>query len=328
MRIGHGLSRVGATALAILAPATLAVAADPPIRVVTSIPPLAMLVAELGGDRVVAHSILASGADPHTFEPRPSDAIAVAEAHVIVVLGSSLDDWIGDSLTAPDSTPIVRLAEKSSAQHDDHAGHDDHGHAGHSHDGGEDDPHVWLDPVWVRVHAVPALQRALVAADPGGAPRYGVSARAMTEKLSDLEEDIREKLAGATTRSFLAWHPAWEHFARRFGLHSVGSVGESEGREPSLHAMIAAIRAARAAKVGAILVEPQVDSRQAAVLAGELDVPLVTVDPLGDAWSLDRATYRTLMLYNARAFGRALGVVEKDGDDKTASAAPASPASP
>jgi len=284
-----------------------------PLHIVTSIPPLAMIAAQLGGDRVLVHSILPPGADSHTFEPRPSDAVAVAEADLVIVMGSSIDDWIGSTITAPDTVPVVRLDAPDGHVDPHEAGHDPH-EEGH-------DPHVWLDPSWVREHAVPPIHRALAAADADGAPRYGVSARAMSESLSDLEDDVREGLVRASTRSFLAWHPAWEHFARRFGLHSVASVGESEGREPSLRAMIGAVRAGRAAGVRAVLVEPQVDSRQASVLADELGVPLVSVDPLGDAWSLDRATYENLIRYNLRAFARALAVVK---DEEEGAAAPVS----
>lgn len=338
----HGWLTILVAASSLLATAAVGAAATIPLQVVTSIPPLAMLAAELGGDRVLAHSILPPGADPHTFEPRPSHAIAIAEADVIVVLGSSIDDWIGNTIMTPSgAAPIVRLdrpsgreSERESGQESDddhHHAHEEEGaHSGHRHDGDHQDPHVWLDPAWVRVTAVPALHRAFAEADPEGAARYGVSARAMAEKLSNLEDDIRESFAGAATNSFLAWHPAWEHFAKRFGLHSVGSVGESSGREPSVHAMIAAIRAARAAGVRAVLVEPQVDPRQAKVLAGELDVPLVTVDPLGDAWSLDRATYQTLMLFNAKAFAKAIGVVREEDKEETPplSGGPASPSAP
>jgi zinc transport system substrate-binding protein len=293
--------------------ASAATAGEPPIRVITSIPPLAMLVSELGGDRVTVHSILPPGADAHTFEPRPSDARDVAGADLVVMLGSAIDDWLARVLESAGGASVVRLDE-------DHAGHHEHDHhSGHDH-GAEDDPHVWLDPTWVRERAVPALHRALAAADPDGAARYGVSARLMAGRMSDLEEDIRASFEGAKTRSFLAWHPAWQRFAKRFGLHAIGNLAEGEGREPSLRAMIAATRAARASGVRAILVEPQQGRREASVVADELGLPILVVDPLGDAWSLDRSTYRLLMLYNARIFGQALGV-ERDDDDeaKTAS---------
>lgn len=307
--------REASTLLAILCLVGLApgraLATGLPLHVVTSIPPLAMIVSEFGGDRVVVHSILPPGADPHTFEPRPSDAVAIAEADIVVMLGSSIDDWIGDAIEARKGGVTVRLDEDAAGSTEEESGRD---------------PHVWLDPTWVRERATPALQRALETVDPAGAPHYGVAARAMAENLADLELQIRKTLDRASTRSFFAWHPAWEQFAHRFGLHSVGSVGESEGREPSLHAMIAAVRAAHAAGVHGVLVEPQVDSRQASVIADELGVPLVTVDPLGDAWSLDRATYGTLMMFNARAFARALSAQQDEAASAPVSAVPPTPA--
>lgn len=299
---------VPALFLAAMLPGLLAPAptvARGPVRVVTTIPPVAMLVKEMGGDRVEVRSLLAAGADPHTYEPRPSDAAALQDADVVISLGSSLDDWLGETIRAGAGAVVVKLDAD-----DGHPVSSMRQGADHDHEGL--DPHVWLDPGWVREHAVAALHRALATADPEGAPRYGTAARTMTEDLSNLEDDIREHLARATTRSFLAWHPAWTHFAERFGLHAVGSVGESEGREPSLKAMIAAVRAGRAAGVKAVLVEPQEDERHARVLADELGVALVTVDPLGDLDAPERSTYRRLMLFNANAFAKALGVVGKE----------------
>lgn len=298
-------------ALVVLAAVLASPAHADPVRVVTTIAPLAMLASQIGGQRVVVHALLAGGADPHTYEPKPSDAASLQQADVVLALGSPIDDWLGAVEGPRDHAVVVKLDGDA----------EDAGGTGHDDEAG--DPHVWLDPVWVRERAVPSIQRALVAADPGGAAVYGENARATAGQLADLEEDIRAAFTRARTRHFLAWHPAWGRFAARFGLHSVGSLGESEGREPSLKAMVAAIRAGRGAGVRAVLVEPQQDDRHARVLAGELGVPLFTVDPLGDTRSLERATYGTLMLYNARAFARALGVVRDDEED--AARAPGAP---
>lgn len=288
---------------AVLAAIFASPAAAGPVRVVTTIAPLAMLASQLGGSRVAVHNLLGAGADPHTYEPKPSDAAALQHADVVLTLGSSMDDWLGDAIRPGGDAIVVKLDAA-----------DRHPDLEDAHDDGRD-PHVWLDPAWVREHAVAPIQRALVAADPDGSAMYGVRARAMSEELVDLEDEIRAAFTRAKTRHFLAWHPAWELFAARFGLHSTGAVGESGGREPSLKTMVSAIRAGRAAGVRAVLVEPQEDDRHARVLAGELGVPLVTVDPLGDPKRIERATYRTLMLFNARAFARALGVVRDDEED-------------
>jgi zinc transport system substrate-binding protein len=249
-------------------------AAASPVEVVTSIPPLAMIVRQIGGDRVSVRSILPAASDPHTFEPRPSDAAAVARARIVVSLGSAIDDWLGDALAAPDGAIVVRLDL-------DVAADEAHEHE-HEHDH-ESDPHVWLDPAWVRDNAIAPVHRALAEADPDGAAGYGAAARAMSEEMLDLEAEVRESLSLATTRSFLAWHPAWSHFAERFHLVPVGGLGDTDGREPSMKAMAETMRAARAAGVRAVLIEPQMDPRHARVLADELGIPILVVDPVGDA---------------------------------------------
>lgn len=289
-------------------------AAHRPLLIVTSIPPLAMVASQVGGERVAVRSLLAAGADPHTYEPRPSDAAALQDADVVISLGSSMDSWLGDTLRPRDGAAVVKLDETggaAAADHDDEDGRD---------------PHVWLDPLWVRDHAVEPVRAALVSADPEHADAFTREAAAMTAQLTALDAEIRDALLSAPTRSFLAWHPAWAHFAGRYDLRSAGDVGESEGREPSLKAMIATVEAGRAAGVRAVLVEPQEDDRHARVLADELRVGLVTVDPLGEVAAAaarpdaapsdpnhdaqDRSSYAGLMRFNAKAFAKALGAGE------------------
>jgi len=305
--------RARATVVAWLLPALLfpwlllptpAAAAEARVRVVTSIPPLAMIVAELGGGRVEVRSILPAGVDPHLFEPRPSDMRAVAEADLVVMLGSSIDDWIEPALRSASAPRVLALDP-----HDDHDSHD-----GHAHD---HDPHVWLDPTWVRDRALRPLHRELAALDPAWAPLHGAQARAMGERLTDLDDDIREMLSDLSTRSFLALHPAWGHFARRFGLRPVAAAIDGHGREPSLHAMIEAVWAARAAGVHTLLVEPQVDARLAQVLAREIGAGFEMVDPLGDRSLSDRSSYGALLRFNAHAFARALGKRDEEEVEKS-----------
>lgn len=283
--------------------ASPAAAAGKPLRVVTTIPPLAMLAAQIGGESVVVRSLLAAGADPHTYEPRPSDAAALQDADIVISLGSSMDDWLGESIRPRDGAIVVRLDDGDGCP----AAQAATSGADGQEEGDSRDPHIWLDPLWVRDRALVSIGRVLAAADRDDAEGFGRRQKELAEELTRLEAAIRSDLAGAPTRSFLAWHPAWGCFAGRFDLHCAGSVGESEGREPSLKAMIAAVKAGEGAGVRAVLVEPQEDDRHARVLADELHVDLVTVDPLGDLKSKDRATYGALMRFNGRAFAKALG---------------------
>src|SRR5918994_3501720 len=57
---------------------------------------VADLVRNVGDERVAVHGILPTGADPHDFEPRPSDAAALSEADVVFRSGGDLDEWLGE----------------------------------------------------------------------------------------------------------------------------------------------------------------------------------------------------------------------------------------
>lgn len=285
-------------------------AAAAPLRVVTTIAPLAMIVEEVGGDRVEVSCLLPAGSDPHVFEARPSDLRAVAEAGLFVHLGSEIDDWLGDETAATAATSVA-LDPREHAAYDDHGG---------------DDLHVWLDPLWVRDRAVPALHRALAALDPQGAARIGAAARRFAERLTDLDDDVRASLADAPIRAFLALHPGWNSFATRYALRPLPGLAESEAREPSLKAMRDAVAAARAAGARAVLVERQHDRRLADALAAELGVAIEEVDALGDLGGPSEDRYARLMMANAAAFGRALGIEEDEDEEEGEATALPSPA--
>jgi ABC-type Zn uptake system ZnuABC Zn-binding protein ZnuA len=168
------------------------------------------------------------------------------------------------------------------------------------------DPHAWLDPIRVRDTLVPALAAKLTALDPPGRAHYEASRDALVQRLGTLDAEIRTVLAGHGRR-FLAFHGAWRYFARRYQLEEVGVIEEAPGEEPTPRELGALARSARDARVSAILVEPQLNPRIAQMLARDLGIALVTVDPNGDPADPARASYTGLMLWNAHAFARALG---------------------
>lgn len=283
---------LAAVAVAIALPARSAVAAR--LSVVTTIAPLAMVAQDLGGDHVTATSLVSGATSVHTYEPSPSDLVRIAEADLLVSIGGELDGWLDKLLVGKKPGAVVlRLLDDGVPRSASH------------------DPHVWLDPLWVRDHALASLVRALSSLDPPTAPQYAASARRIADGLTNLDEDIRAILAGGWGRGFLAFHPAWSWFAARFDLHPVGVVEESGGTEPSAGALAALLDTARAAGVRAILIEPQMDPRLARSVASEIGAGVVLVDPLGDLGSADRGRYRDLMVFNAYAFARALAAGAK-----------------
>src|SRR5256885_17268438 len=69
------------------------------MRVEASTTQVADLVRQVGGRRVDVHQILRPNSDPHSYEPRPSDARALASAKVVFQSGGDVDRWL-DGLIA------------------------------------------------------------------------------------------------------------------------------------------------------------------------------------------------------------------------------------
>lgn len=268
---GLGLLALGASA-----------GAEPGLQVVTSVLPLTWLVQEVGGARVAAITLVPPGAAPHTFEPRPSDMRRLSGASLFVRAGGGFDDW-SEALASAGSVPVRSLV------------------------GPEDEPHAWLDPIRVRDSLAPRIAEWLVALDGDGRAHYAAALADFQRRLTALDAEIRRDLGRAPGRAYVAYHGAWRSFAARYGLREIGVIEKRPGQEPSPRELARLVDAARDAGVGAILVEPQLDPRTARVIADEFAGETVLVDPLGDPEDRERASYESLLRFDARAFARALG---------------------
>ena len=300
--------------LAILAGCWIGAVAVPasgePLNVVTSVIPVAYIVEELGGERVTVHALVPPGASPHTFEPVPSDLRTLAGARVFVAIGGGFDGWSDRLLgAAPKGIEAMHLIEAPNLNpvegEDDHHGEETAKEEDH-HGEEEFNPHFWLDPIRVRDALVPVLVQGLMAADPAGKDHYEKRRKDFHQRLTALDQEIRTELDKAKTRKYIAFHAAWPYFAERYGLEKVAVVQEFGGEEPTPREVATLVRDARAAGVGAILVEPQLNPRVAQTIAAEFGAGTVVVDPVGDPGDPARDSYEDLMRFNARAFGQAL----------------------
>jgi len=178
---------------------------------------VADLVGEVGGGRVSVERILEPNSDPHSYEPRPSDAAAIAEADVVFRSGGDLDEWLGDLIeNAGGDATTADLSE-----------------AVETRDG---DPHWWQDPRNA-VAAVSAIEAALTEADPGGRARYRANASAYTAKLRRLDRSVADCIGRVPSpqRRLVTTHDALGYYADRYGLTVVGALipSQSTAAQPS-----------------------------------------------------------------------------------------------
>lgn len=257
--------------------------------VVATLHPYADLVRQIVGDRVDVVQLLPSGASPHTFDPTPSQARAIAGA-ALVVMNGGVDAWATRLVAsaAPGASVLVvtRVLPFEPIQGSDAVGAN---------------PHVWLDPR-LMVRLAPLLVQALSAADPADAATFRSNGAVLESSLQRLDADLERVLAPLRGAPFVPFHDAWPYFARRYGLDLIASIEPSPGREPSPRTIADAVATIRRMHAKAVFDERQLNPRPAQVVAEAAGVPLVTLDPLGDA----NESYQDLMRANATAIQRAL----------------------
>lgn len=251
---------------AALAPAL----ADVP-RVVTDIPPVHSLVAQVMGDLGAPELLLDRGASEHSFQLRPSQAAGLQDAGLVVWVGPELTPWLDTALeAAPASVPRLSLLTvegtylrdyseavagdhgqahadahdhghgeaKAEAEAHDH-GHDhDHGHAeaeaeaeAHDHDHSGTDPHAWMDPENARTWLA-AIAAELSRLDPDNAATYGANAAAAAEAVAALDAEVASTLSVVGDAPLVMFHDAYGYLAAHYGLNIAGTVALGDAASP------------------------------------------------------------------------------------------------
>lgn len=231
--------------LAALIPARAAAAVP---QVVTDLPPIGALVAQVMGNLGQPQVLLGAGASEHDLQLRPSQAAALSRADLVVWVGPDLSPALARALQAVEPGHVMTLLDRPETHTapftdaweiavpgvteddpDEHA-------AGHP------DPHVWLDPengkVWLGL-----IAEALATQDAEHAAIYRANAQAAQAGIDAAVAQVRRDLAPAMGHPILLFHDGYGYFARYFGLNVAGTVALGDARAPGA-ARLAALRAA------------------------------------------------------------------------------------
>ncbi|MDQ3676310.1 MAG: metal ABC transporter substrate-binding protein, partial [Actinomycetota bacterium] len=249
------------------------------------------LAREVAGDRASVTQILEPNADPHEYEPRPSDVKAVSGAAVVLRSGGDLDEWLADvlenagndaqALTLVDSVRTRRLS-------------------------GDVDPHWWQDPR-NGVIAVTKIREALIAADAEGRDAYAANAGAYLERLRALDTAIQTCIDAVPEqdRKLVTDHDALGYYAERYGIEVIGTVipALSTQAQASAGEVARLARTIRSEHVEAVFAESSVNRKLVEAIARDSGAkvgPNLFADTLGPAGSPGE-TYVGSLRANTRA---------------------------
>lgn len=304
-----------------------------PLRVVTDIAPLHSLTAQVMGELGAPELLTEPNVSPHGHALRPSEAARLQASDLLVWVGPLLSPWLAEAKDemAPQaaSLPLMQaegtllLAKRGAHMHDhghDHAhdekeaqpvqaeghdhdthDHDEHAHDTHSHDDDTAaakpdaprmDPHLWLDPenaiIWVGL-----IAGELARLDPDNADTYRNNAATAASAIKAQAAANATRLSAVSGLEFLTAHDAYQYFEARFGLTSHAAVTDAEDQEAGPAHLREIL--ANSPGLGCFVTEPSTPKASITLVTETLDIPAVTIDPLGSDLPLGAGQYASLM---------------------------------
>lgn len=249
------------------------------LRVVASFSVIADFAKNVGGDRISVTTLVGPGGDAHVYEPKPSDAAAMAKADVVLVNGLHFEGFL-ERLVETSSTkatvvaltkgiePIKMKPEFAEEDEDDHAAEakeDDH-----DHHHGDIDPHAFQSIANARIY-VKNIADAFCAADTAGCEGYKANAEAYTRKLDEVEMEVKAGIDSIPPekRVVITSHDAFGYFERAYGITFLAPQGISTEAEASAADVARLVEQVKAQKASAVFVENITNPRLIEQIAGE-----------------------------------------------------------
>jgi zinc/manganese transport system substrate-binding protein len=221
-------------AAALLAAPGGAWAADK-LKIVTTIPDLADMTRQVGGEFVDVTSLATGVEDIHAVPMKPSFAVLLNRADAVVVVGLEAEHAFLPGLLDASRNPRIQR---------DMPGYIDTSvyvtplevptridrSLGDQHPMGN--PHINLDPVLAKDMAR-AIAEGLARLDPAHQNAYKANLDAFLQKLDAAIARWEQEAAPLKGKKLVSYHPDLLYFAERFGMEPVGTIEIRAGVDPT-----------------------------------------------------------------------------------------------
>ena len=205
------------------------------IKVVTTIPDLADMTKQVGGDRVDVTSLATGVEDIHAVPMKPSFAVLLNHADVVVLVGLEAEHAFLPGLLEASRNPKIQR---------DQPGYIDCSvyvtalevptridrSLGDQHPMGN--PHINLDPVLGK-KMVKAIADGLARNYPEDAATFKANAEAYNAKLDVAIAGWKKEAEPLKGKRLVSYHPDLLYFAERFGMVPFGTIELKPGVDPT-----------------------------------------------------------------------------------------------
>lgn len=239
---------------------TVASANETKIRVVTSFSILEDLVSQLGGEEVSIVNLVGRNSDAHTYQPKPSDAVAISKADLVVFNGLEFEGWISRLVknSGYENKQLIASRGVETLIYDD-----------------EVDPHAWQSFRNVRLY-IKNITQALIELRPQQATVFEKRKKNYLSELSRLEKNLLEQLASIPQRQrvVVTSHDAFGYLARELQIQFLAPVGLNIEVDASAEDVAEVINQIREKNVQALFVENITNPRLLERISAETGVAI------------------------------------------------------
>ena len=248
---------------------------EKPILTVT-LEPLRYFTEAIAGNNYEVVSMVPKGSSPESYDPTPQQLVNLSKSQAYLRIGyiGFEQAWM-KKLEA--NCPNMKVYDTSKGI--DLIRDKGHWHGDHFHEGGVE-PHVWNSTQNAFIIA-DNIYQALCELDSTHKEDYQKRLDVLKQTIRQTDANVRTLVENADS-TFLIYHPALSYFARDYGLKQVSI--EEGGKEPSPAQLKALIETCRNENVHTIFVQQEFDQRNAQLIANELGVNIVSINPLSYDW--------------------------------------------
>ena len=306
------MSRKLITISTIMTLMSTSVMADVP-NVAADIAPVHSLVSRVMDGVGAPKLVIKSGASPHDYRLRPSEAKALQDADLVFWMGEELTPWMNGALeTLASKASITTLLDQEGVtlhdfresalfeahdhddhddhdddkDHKDHDDHDDHDddkdhkdHKDHDDHGGHD-PHAWLSPenakLWLNI-----IASKLSVADPQNAASYFMNAAAGQAEMEEMIVEVNVMLKPVQGGKFVVFHDAYQYFENDFDFYASGAISLGDSSDPSPARIQKVQKRIRDEGIQCVLAEPQFNEGLVVTVMEGSEATASVIDPLG-----------------------------------------------
>ena len=286
------------------------------ISVVTTIFPYYDFTRSIAGDKADIRLLLSPGSEPHSYDPSPSDIVAIENCDIFIYNGGESDEWVESVLDSVKNKnmKVMRMMDYVDLLYEQSVEHDEHDHEiehEHEHEYGEEyDEHIWTS-IKNAEKLTTAIYDELSLCDSANKATYSSNKDSYLSELHTLDSEISDIVSNAKRNTVVFGDRfPFLYFVTDYSLeYECAFPGCSSETEPSISTVTHMIDFTREHQVPVVFYLEFSNGKVAKLISEDSGAKIlrfsschnVTKDEFADG-----ATYISLMKQNANALKEAL----------------------